>query len=98
MYVYGELCGNVRVCVGSHWDRRIMDGDIMSPVSTAGAAVISPVTLALFEDSGWYTPNYTVAASYAKGPCPYRHRRSCNPHVYTQYQLQWRRIHVGNIR
>ena len=43
--------------IGSHWDSRIMLGDYM----TAGEyneMVISEITLALFEDSGWYDVNY----------------------------------------
>ena len=41
--------------------------DVMAPVSTGGPARISPMTLAVFEDSGWYTPNYTMGAKLAKG-------------------------------
>lgn len=41
---------------GSHWESRIMLGDYM--VSTDyPEMVISEITLALFEDSGWYTVN-----------------------------------------
>ena len=39
----------------------------MSPVSSSGYPRISPMTLALFEDSGWYTPNYTMASRYSYG-------------------------------
>jgi hypothetical protein len=37
---------------GSHWETRLMATDIMAPVSTPGAARVSPLTLAAFEDSG----------------------------------------------
>ncbi len=42
---------------GSHWEERIMAGDYMIGQSYA-ENVISPMTLALMEDSGWYTVNY----------------------------------------
>ena len=41
--------------------------ELMAPVSTGGPARISPMTLAAFEDSGWYTPNYTLGRRFAKG-------------------------------
>ncbi len=52
---------------GSHWESRILGNDVMSPVSTPGTARISSLTLALFEDSGWYTPDYSKASQFAKG-------------------------------
>lgn len=43
--------------VGSHWESRIMLGDYM--ISTDyDETVISDITLALFEDSGWYQVSY----------------------------------------
>ena len=43
--------------VGSHWEARIMLGDYM--ISTDyPEIVISDISLALFEDSGWYEVNY----------------------------------------
>jgi hypothetical protein len=41
---------------GSHWESRLMRTDIMAPVVTSGTPNISPMTLALFEDSGVYDP------------------------------------------
>lgn len=40
--------------IGSHWERRIMNGDYMIG-SFYEEAYISEITLSLFEDSGWYT-------------------------------------------
>ena len=41
--------------IGSHWEQRILASDLMASTSDgSGTAVISPVTLAIFEDSGWY--------------------------------------------
>ena len=46
--------------VHSHWESRIMDGDIMVSLVDRVDFTISEITLALFEDSGWYeTKNYT---------------------------------------
>ena len=46
--------------VHCHWESRIMDGDIMVSLGDRVDFTISEITLALFEDSGWYeTKNYT---------------------------------------
>ena len=42
---------------GSHWESRLMLGDYMISTSYDDLA-ISRITLALFEDSGWYQVNY----------------------------------------
>jgi hypothetical protein len=53
---------------GSHWEQRVLQNELMSPVVTTGVTHISPITLALLEDSGWYTPDYSKAFSgYRKG-------------------------------
>jgi leishmanolysin len=43
---------------GSHWEKRVMYNDFMGPDSDNEDIVYSDITLALFEDSGWYTANY----------------------------------------
>jgi len=42
---------------GSHWEKRIMMNDFMVGTLMTNA-VYSDITLAAFEDSGWYTVNY----------------------------------------
>ncbi len=42
---------------GSHWELRTMTGDVMIGQSWP-ENVISDITLAMFEDSGWYQVNY----------------------------------------
>ena len=42
---------------GSHWEKRIMMNDFMTG-SLMTDAIYSDITLAAFEDSGWYTVNY----------------------------------------
>jgi hypothetical protein len=50
-------------CVGSHWHERLFFGEVMSPaLSVSSENVLSPLTLALMEDSGWYQVDYTGAS------------------------------------
>lgn len=53
--------------IGSHWEERILQTELMQPVVNGGQLHISPLTLALFEDSGWYTANYVNTGRYVKG-------------------------------
>jgi len=51
---------------GSHWETRIMYGDIMmSALNTE--MVFSEITLALLEDSGWYQVNYYTGGLFRFG-------------------------------
>eukprot|EP00450_Noctiluca_scintillans_P029020 CAMPEP_0194556320 /NCGR_PEP_ID=MMETSP0253-20130528/98683_1 /TAXON_ID=2966 /ORGANISM="Noctiluca scintillans" /LENGTH=798 /DNA_ID=CAMNT_0039403823 /DNA_START=380 /DNA_END=2779 /DNA_ORIENTATION=+ len=54
--------------VGSHWEQRIFMNELMAPVLIAGMPdpFLSVVTLALFEDSGWYQPDYSMADTLVK--------------------------------
>lgn len=47
-------------CIGSHWEERIFESEYMSPVSSF-RNVFSALTLAYFEDSGWYKANLSTA-------------------------------------
>ena len=57
---------------GSHWEKRLMANDFM-----VGTLIIdmlySDVTLALFEDSGWYTVNYDYTT-----PTTWGHEKGCD--------------------
>ena len=46
----------------SHWDRRILINDYMT-ASVASDAIWSTITLALLQDTGWYTVNYDLAVA-----------------------------------
>jgi leishmanolysin-like peptidase len=46
--------------MGSHWEQRVANGDMMSSFSQH-VALVTPMTLALMEDSGWYKADYTKA-------------------------------------
>lgn len=48
-------------CTGDHWDERQFYPESLSGVISPTTVVLSPLTLALFEDSGWYSANYTKA-------------------------------------
>jgi hypothetical protein len=46
--------------VSSHWEKRVFGNELMTGEATddSSTEVISDITLAVFEDSGWYKPNY----------------------------------------
>ena len=46
-------------CTGDHWDERLFYSEALSGVISPTTNVLSPLTLALLEDSGWYKANYT---------------------------------------
>lgn len=46
--------------VGAHWSKKYMNTDYMIG-NSYGENLISEITLALFEDSGWYKVNYDYA-------------------------------------
>ena len=50
----------------SFWDKRVMMGDLMASDLQPGA-VVSSITLALLEDTGWYQINYSQAGYLAWG-------------------------------
>lgn len=51
---------------GSHWSKRVMNTDYMIGDSY-GENLISEITLALFEDSGWYKVDYSQANLFLWG-------------------------------
>jgi len=60
-----EFMGGVGTS-GSHWSKKIMNTDYMIGDSY-GENLISEITLALFEDSGWYKVNYDLANLFLWG-------------------------------
>ena len=46
-------------CTGDHWDERLFYPEAMSGVISPTSNIMSSLTLALYEDSGWYLANYT---------------------------------------
>ncbi|GMF54986.1 unnamed protein product [Phytophthora fragariaefolia] len=47
-------------CIGSHWEERIFEPEYMTPVISS-RNVFSALTLAFFQDSGWYHANLSTA-------------------------------------
>lgn len=50
-----------------HWEKRIMYGDFMSTRVNAYDVVFSDVSMALFEDSGWFRVNYAYTSEVIWG-------------------------------
>ncbi|KAK6115379.1 hypothetical protein DH2020_007648 [Rehmannia glutinosa] len=71
--------GGGRGTSGSHWEKRLLMNEIMTG-SVDTRSVVSKMTLALLEDSGWYRANYSMAdrldwgrnqgTEEAEGYCP----------------------------
>ncbi|XP_064651371.1 ciliated left-right organizer metallopeptidase-like [Lineus longissimus] len=66
----------------SHWDARFMRGSIMVPnLGLAHLTVIDAMTLAVFEDSGWYKVNYNNSGRLLwgkNGGCQFGTAASCS--------------------
>jgi leishmanolysin-like peptidase len=66
-------------CTGDHWDERDYYPEALSGVISPTTNILSHLTLALFEDSGWYRANYTqgqmnpwglgAGCDFVNGPC-----------------------------
>jgi leishmanolysin-like peptidase len=56
-------------CIGSHWSSRYFADETMVSRNMPWEQSISAVTLALFEDTGWYKANFSAAepASFGYG-------------------------------
>ncbi|XP_060077104.1 ciliated left-right organizer metallopeptidase-like [Ylistrum balloti] len=67
--------------ITSHWSPKLMYGSIMAPkLGMAHQTVIDPLTLAFFEDTGWYKVDYDQAGLYLWGKdtgCKFGSRESC---------------------
>ncbi|XP_069118911.1 ciliated left-right organizer metallopeptidase-like [Argopecten irradians] len=65
----------------SHWSPKLMFGSIMAPkLGMAHQTVIDPLTLAFFEDTGWYKVDYSQAGHYLwgkDGGCQFGSPESC---------------------
>ena len=48
-------------CTGSHWDERLFLSELMGPIFSGYTDALSPLTLAILEDSGWYKVSYENA-------------------------------------
>ncbi|ESO94247.1 hypothetical protein LOTGIDRAFT_118899 [Lottia gigantea] len=73
--------------VTSHWDSAMMQGSLMTSDNTMpGLTVLDPITLAVFEDSGWYKVDYSQADRYywgKDGGCKFGLKQYCD--IQTPY-------------
>ena len=78
---------NQQTCaiLGSHWDERTFSTEIMSPMAS-NYPKLSVLTLAFFEDTGWYLSNYSLIDEWTKGVdfgfqqgCEFVDERCLNP-------------------
>lgn len=71
--------GNGCSIIGSHWEQRVFAGEIMSPVSTERLVntYVSRVSLAVFQDSGWYQADMSAADPLVKG-VHWGYKQGCN--------------------
>jgi leishmanolysin-like peptidase len=61
-------------CIGSHWEERLFEQELMTALSQE-RTMYSAMTLAFFEDTGWYKANFSKAGEhdgwgYRQG-CPF---------------------------
>ncbi|CAH8517889.1 unnamed protein product [Schistosoma turkestanicum] len=50
----------------THWEKRLLENDLMTATYT-NSFRISPITLAMMEDTGWYISNYALSQSFSWG-------------------------------
>lgn len=67
---------------GSHWESRLYRDEYMTAAASPGPRILSSLTLALFEDSGWYAVNASAAE-----PLPWGFRAGCK--FVLQSCAQW---------
>ncbi|EYB88154.1 hypothetical protein Y032_0252g247 [Ancylostoma ceylanicum] len=77
---------------GSHWEKRVFENEAMSGVATQVYAV-SRLTLALFEDSGWYKVNYHSTVNVAYTPMPLEDQ--CPPFLESEVSAALRTMKTG---
>jgi len=49
---------------GGHWQEAALNDELMTPVGGEEPEKVSPMTMAMFEDSGWYKSNYRYVENY----------------------------------
>ncbi|KAA0198737.1 Leishmanolysin peptidase [Fasciolopsis buskii] len=50
----------------THWEKRILENELMTATYTNSYRV-SPITLAMMEDTGWYLANYSMSHDFSWG-------------------------------
>jgi len=78
---------------GNHWESSVFQGELMDGMSGAPneRAVFSAVTMALLQDTGWYSPNWELQGNFGFGRgagCPFV-EESCSQRVQDRQGPQW---------
>jgi hypothetical protein len=60
-------------CTGDHWDEKAFYSSTLSGVISADENYLTPLTVALAEDSGWYLGNYSMTRV-----SPWGHKAGCD--------------------
>ena len=60
-------------CFGTHWEDRLFHSDYLTAIRGPTRQHLTPLTLALLEDSGWYRPDYS-----ASSVPPFGHGAGCD--------------------
>lgn len=60
-------------CFGSHWEARLFASDVVAAIKIPTMQFMTPLTLALFEDSGWYRSDFSTAMI-----TPFGHGKGCD--------------------
>ena len=77
---------------GSHWESRILLGEIMNSEQYNPEIVLSEFTLALLEDSSWYKVNYYTGGLMRFGKnkgCDFLDNDCCNNKGITQFKNEF---------
>jgi hypothetical protein len=54
-------------CIEAHWEERFFATEALSPVRNGVPQMVTPLTLAILKDTGWYWPNFNVVNASSLG-------------------------------
>ncbi|RNF20902.1 putative surface protease GP63 [Trypanosoma conorhini] len=72
----------------SHWDRRYAKDELMGPTVATGAGFYTALTMAAFEDMGFFKANFSMAEPMSWGRnagCDFVEAKECEPDDYTKF-------------
>ncbi|RNE97513.1 surface protease GP63, partial [Trypanosoma rangeli] len=72
----------------SHWDRRRAKNELMGPTVATGADFYTALTMAAFEDMGFYKANFSMAEPMRCGKnagCEFVNEKQCGPDDHTKF-------------
>ncbi|RNF03654.1 putative surface protease GP63 [Trypanosoma rangeli] len=72
----------------SHWDQRYAKDELMGPTVATGAGFYTALTMAAFEDMGFYKANFSMAEPMRWGKdvgCEFVDEKQCRPDDHTKF-------------